>query len=570
MNPRIQRILVTPETTIAAAMEAITASVRDKPAGPAGIALAVDGQSILKGILTDGDIRRFLLRGGEIAQPVRDAMNVRPFTLDNELTAHEMLDRVLAETKRRALRPTAIEKIVIVDRRGAPTDVVTFFELWRQTDVAARTVAMIGLGYVGLTLALTLADFGVTAVGTDVDQAVLGKLREGNTPFYERGLKELLRLQLAKNFRITDSFEEHPSDVYVICVGTPVGANNQPSLDALTSSIESVARVLKPYDLVVLRSTVPVGTCRNFAIPLIERVSGLVVGKNLFFAFAPERTAEGKALEELRMLPQIIGGFDAASETLAGKLFRLITPKIVPVGSLEAAELVKLANNSFRDLTFSFANEIARFCHALGLNANDVITAANHDYVRDRIPLPSPGVGGACLTKDPYLLAHSAAGYGVTLTLPLVSRRINEDMISHVRERVGRFVDRYYGAGGARPKIFAMGMAFKGVPETSDTRHSTTSRIARVLDDAYAGVFIHDAVADAKDPALDGLRFASMEEGMQDAAVALVLNNHPAYHPERLLPLLDRMASPALFFDAWNMFKDAKGLIPRHIEYQSL
>ncbi|MEK7560798.1 MAG: nucleotide sugar dehydrogenase [Patescibacteria group bacterium] len=570
MNPRIRRIMLQPDTTVSEAMEAMTASVRQTPAGPSGIALIVDGSNTLLGILTDGDVRRFLLRGGDIAAMAQDAMNTHPFTLASTLTPAEMLDQVLGETKRRGLRPTAIEKIVIVSSDGKPWDVLSFFELWRQTDVATRTVAIIGLGYVGLTFALTLADFGLSVVGTDIDQSVLSKLRAGDIPFYERGLRELLRLQLQKGFRLTDAFHEHPSDVYVVCVGTPVDALRRPDLAALLSSVESVARVLKPYDLVILRSTVPVGTCRETVIPLIEKVSGLAAGKTFFFAFAPERTAEGRALTELRTLPQVIGGFDPTSAALAGKLFRLITPAIVPVGSLEEAELVKLLNNSYRDLIFSFANETSRFCHALGVNAHDVISAANQGYIRDRIPLPSPGVGGACLTKDPYLLAASAAAHGVTLELPIASRRINEDMIGHIHNRVMRFLDERRAGGGGPQKIFAMGMAFKGDPETSDVRYSTTVMIARALQKEGPDVFVHDAVASVDDPETKDLRFVSVDEGMADASAVLILNNHPAYHSERLLPLLDRTASPALLFDAWNMFKDVRDLIPGHIRYQSL
>lgn len=570
MNRRIQSILIRPEVSIKEAMRVINESVHQDPPAPGGIALVVSEKGTLAGVLTDGDIRRALLSGRDLDEPVSGIMNHAPVTVSSGLGADQMLAFLLSETKRRGLRSTAFDKLIVVDEGARPHDVITFFELWRRTDVKTRTVAIVGLGYVGLTLALTLADMDVDVIGTDVDHDVLGQIRSGETHFHERGLREMLLKNLGTRFRVADGFPADASDVYVIAVGTPVGEDKEPQLEALKASVGSVARVLKRFDLVVLRSTVPVGTTRGVVLPMLERESGLRAGEDFFLAFAPERTVEGNALEELRSLPQVVGGIDPTSTELAGKLFHLITPNIVPVSSLEEAELVKLLNNSYRDLTFAFANEIAGYCHAIGLEANRVIRAANEGYVRGAIPLPSPGVGGPCLTKDPYILASSARSAGVGLELPLLSRRVNEQTITEIRRRVDRFFENA-GKQPERGNVFIAGMAFKGEPETGDIRNSTSLLVAEALRAQNFTVTVHDPVF-AEQGAVDiaGFPAVSIVEGFSSADAVLVLNNHRFYRGQDIVRLANTMARPGLLFDAWHIFANAKPSLPDGVHYQTL
>ncbi len=570
MHRRIQSILIRSEVSIKEAMRVINESVHQDPPAPGGIALVVSGENTLEGVLNDGDIRRALLSGRNMEEPISGIMNRLPVTVSSGLGADQMLAFLLSETKRRGLRSTAFDKLIVVDDDAKPQDVITFFELWRRTDVKTRTVAIAGLGYVGLTLALTLADMDVDVIGTDVDSEVLRQIRSGETHFHERGLREILLKHLGTRFRVADGFPVDASDVYVISVGTPVDQSGEPQLDALKASVKSVSKVLKRFDLVVLRSTVPVGTTRSVVLPILEHESGLRAGEDFFLAFAPERTVEGNALEELRNLPQVVGGIDRTSTELAGKLFHLITPKIVPVSSLEEAELVKLLNNSYRDLTFAFANEIATYCHAIGLEANRVIRAANDGYVRGSIPFPSPGVGGPCLTKDPYILVSSARSAGVGLELPSASRRVNERAIMGIRSRV----DRFFSDTGKRPehgKIFIAGMAFKGEPETGDIRNSASLLIAQALRERNFSVAVHDQVfAERGATDIAGFPSVSFPEGFLSADAVLVLNNHRFYRGQDIVRLARTMARPGLLFDAWYLFANARSSLPDGVQYQTL
>ena len=165
-------------------------------------------------------------------------------------------------------------------------------------------------------------------------------------------------------------------------------------------------------------------------------------GKDFYVAFAPERTVEGKALEELRRLPQVIGGTDRVSAEVAAHLFNSITSHSVIVDSLEEAEMVKLINNTYRDVTFAFANELSLVCKRWGIDTAKVIDAANRDYERSRVPMPSPGVGGYCLKKDPYIFIASARKKGYTPLLVSHARRVSDRMVSFIGETIFEFLLR--------------------------------------------------------------------------------------------------------------------------------
>src|SRR6266436_7704441 len=246
------------------------------------------------------------------------------------------------------------------------------------------SVCVVGTGHIGLPLAAVLADAGFRVTGYDTNEDFIHQLRlTGRVEFREEGLDGLLVRHL--NRRLTLATEPPAAhDVYIITVGTPLNpGTGRPTLDRVQEAIGQIAPGFPADPLVVLRSTVTVGTTRRVVLPEIRRHVD-----RFGLAFCPERTIEGKAIPEMISLPQIIGGLDAASATRADALFRTITKTIVHVSSLEAAEMIKLINNTFRDVTFAFANEIALMAERLGLAATELIRAANLDYPRSNVPQP--------------------------------------------------------------------------------------------------------------------------------------------------------------------------------------
>ena len=408
----LSKICVSPSDTIKKVLVKMTLNKPQETLLPAGIVLVVDKNQKLLGIATDGDIRRALTGRAALNSPISKIMNTKPFLVIGPKSNTEILSLAVEKIRKENWHKDRLNKIIVVNNNKQIIDLVSFYDIWQKSDVRFKQIGVVGLGYVGLTLALTLADLGFKIRGFDSSSAVRKSLSKGKPHFFEDGLKELLKDHFNKNFRLVKNFSGvNNCDVYFVAVGTPLDKNNKPDLKYLKNAAEKLGKVLKRDDAIILRSTVPVGTTRNFIVPILEKESGLKAGEEFFVAFAPERTIEGKALEELRNLPQVIGGLNQSSADLAANIFRHLTHSTVLVDSLEEAEIVKLINNSYRDVTFSFANEVSLICHRFGIDTHRVIEAANRGYERSNVPLPSPGVGGACLEKDPFIFIESGTAF---------------------------------------------------------------------------------------------------------------------------------------------------------------
>ena len=245
-------------------------------------------------------------------------------------------------------------------------------------------ICVVGTGHIGLPLAAVLAEAGFEVTGYDTNDDFVTRVNTtGTVEFREEGLAELLRKHLHGRLTLTSTPPQR-QDAYIITVGTPLESGTErPDLDRIRVAVQRMAPGFGPDPLVILRSTVSIGTTRNIVLPEIRRHT-----ERFGLAFCPERTIEGKAIPEMRSLPQIIGGLDEPSAERAEAIFRHLTAKIVRVSSLEAAEMIKLINNTYRDLTFAFANEVALIAERMGLSALEMIHAANADYPRSNVAQP--------------------------------------------------------------------------------------------------------------------------------------------------------------------------------------
>lgn len=426
-----------------------------------------------------------------------------------------------------------------------------------------NNVCVIGLGYVGLTLAATLADVGFMVFGVDKNENVLNRLKMGEPHFHEKGLKELLSKYKEKRLSLLKSIPGNEKiDAFIISVATPIDKSTKlPKIEFIKHAIKEILPHLKDEQLIILRSTVPVGTTRQIVLPMLKEKCS-----NFYLSFCPERTVEGRALIELRQLPQIIGGLDEESIFKSIEIFSKVTPTVVRVSSLETAEITKLIDNSYRDLTFAFANQIGLICKNLGLDANETIKAANLGYSRNNIPLPG-FVGGICLKKDPHVLINSA---GMECDLLRIQRKINEGLILHLVSRIKEYL-KDNNKDEEEVKLFISGFAFKGEPETDDLRDSPTIDFLDKLKEStkIKNIFGHDFIV--KEDSLKSLRIipCSLENGFKDADVIVFMNNHRAYQSLNIEELVKKAKKGALFFDGWQVFssvlKDKD-----HIIYESL
>jgi UDP-N-acetyl-D-mannosaminuronic acid dehydrogenase len=415
-----------------------------------------------------------------------------------------------------------------------------------------RSVCVLGLGYVGLTLAATMASVGFRVWGIEIRPQVVADLRKGQPHFHEPGLQDhLSRTVESGALTVHESIPtECDATVYIITVGTPLGPNSRARLDMIEHTAREVAGAMPPNALVVLRSTVRLGTTRSVVAPILE-----ATGRACDLAFCPERTLEGSALKELRTLPQIVGGATLQATVRASQLFQFITVTTIRVANLETAETIKLVDNTQRDVHFAFSNEVARICDAIGVSAAEVINAGKLGYQRTNLPLPGP-VGGPCLEKDPYIMAEGVEALGVTPELTLAARRLNEAQPAQSMAALKRIVDQIDGFP-KNPVIALLGLAFKGQPETDDLRGTMARPILEAIKERFPGATLRgfDAVVAAEAIRDFGLAPApTLAEAVASANLAVITNNHPVFAGMPVETLSATMAKPAMIYDFWNTF----------------
>ena len=572
MEHKLSKLFVRPAEKIKTVLEQLSFIKSKNPELPPGIILVVDDMQKLLGIVTNGDIRRAFAAGITVDQTISRAMNKTPSFIEQTETGEAMLPLIFNKIKEGKWPKDRLEKIIVVDGKRRVVDMVSFYDLVQKSDVRFKHIAIIGLGYVGLTLGLTLADLGFKVKAHDTKKEVIDSINRGKPHFYEQGLDRLLKDHLNNNFRLIHDFKnENNADIYFIAVGTPLDKEQKPGLDHLEAAAANVASVLKHGDAVVLRSTVPLGTTRDIVLPILEKGSGLKAGQDFFLAFAPERTIEGRALEELRKLPQVIGGINHASCDLVASIFNFMSNSTILVDSLEAAEMVKLVNNTYRDVTFAFANEVALISRSWGIDTKQVIQAANYGYERSRVPMPSPGVGGYCLEKDPFIFIHSAKKKGYHPLLAKDARQISDAMVDFVAQEIISFLKKAK-ASVKNPKIALLGFAFKGKPITSDVRGSTTVLVVKKLISAgYRNIMGFDAAASREDVIHHKVKYAAtVEKAFEQADVVAVMNNHPDFETLDIRGLLAKAKKPMLCFDTWSLYdadeiKKVKGVHYRRL-----
>ena len=508
------------------------------------VCFVVDKKNQVIGSISDGDIRRAILKGHNINDKIVKVFN------KNFIFLKKNFD--LSEAYKKFNKKVRI--IPIVNEQMKINGILRKHDLVPFLDIKSKTILVVGLGYVGLTLSLVLADSGFEVSGYDKNTKTVKKIKNKIPPFYEKGMERYLSKNVGRNLNIFNKPKE--SDVYIITVGTPLKKNKSlnPDLSYLKKSLVEVSNLLKKNDLIILRSTIPVGCTRKFVIPFLEKKTGLKFGKDLFISFCPERTIEGNAIEELKKLPQIMGSFCRKSAELTKRLFSEYNFTIVEVRDLESAELAKLIDNSFRDTIFAYSNSIAMLGEKLNLDISQIIDKVNLGYSRNQIPKPSPGVGGPCLSKDPYILSDSFNKAKIeNSNLIIHSRKVNELVIDNILNRSVKIFKKL--KKNKNSKIFISGFAFKGFPETSDIRSSTTKIFYEKLKNkGFKNIWIHDFKVSKEDLKLIGAKSCSIISGFKKADAIFIMNNHKKYEDLNIFKLLGQTKKPVFFYDSWQIF----------------
>jgi len=384
-----------------------------------------------------------------------------------------------------------------------------------------RTVGVIGLGYVGLPLAVAFAQAGCEVVAVDADARKVEAIAGGDS--YIEDVSSQLLAELSGRIHPTGRYEPlAQADAVLICVPTPLTRNREPDLGPLIDATRSLAGVLQSDQLVVLESTTYPGTTRERVAPLLEE-SGLAAGRDFHLAFSPERVDPGRTDYTLRNTPKVLGGLTEACAQRAEELYSLVCDQLVRVSSPDAAEMTKLLENIFRSVNIALVNELAMLSDRMGIDIWEVVEAASSKPYGFMPFQPGPGMGGHCLPVDPFYLSWRAREFDMATEFIELAGKVNQQMPYHCVAKVQRVLnDSGLSVKGAR--VALLGVSYK--PGVGDTRESPALKIASLLLDLGAQVSYHDPHV----PALTdfGLTSTPLLAAVKDADLVLIVTAHPS------------------------------------------
>jgi len=387
--------------------------------------------------------------------------------------------------------------------------------LERKLRARSARIAVVGLGYAGLPMALEFAGAGFPTIGLDVDAHKVTTINRGQSPVSNVTDEELQARSLTAS---TDPTVLDTADVAVICVPTPLTPSGGPDLRFVQAAGTTIGQHLHPEMLVILQSTCGPGTTSQQLAPALERASGLRAGEDFFVAFAPERIDPGNQKYTVKNTPKLVGGVSPESTRLAAALYETCIDEVVLVSSPEIAELAKLVENTFRFINISFINEMALLCDRLGVNVWEVIEAAKTKPFAFLPHYPSPGVGGHCIPVVPQYLDAAAREAGLESELIPAANRINDAMPRLIVDKLEQALERTLV--GAR--ILLVGITYK--PDIADIRESAAVRVLEEIAARGATVQYHDPLwpsLEVADRALESVALDPMDIAEADAVVLL-------------------------------------------------
>ena len=351
------------------------------------------------------------------------------------------------------------------------------------------TVGIIGLGYVGLPLAVEFAKGGFKVIGYDVSERVVRGLMEGRSHIQDVSSSDIAKLVKQKLFEATTDQERlRQADAISIAVPTPLGKTRDPDMSYVIAAADTVSRTAHKGLLVVLESTTYPGTTREVLLPILTKL-GLTVGEDVFLAFSPERVDPGNPKYHTKNTPKVVGGITQACTELASALYSSVIDEVVPVTTTEAAELVKLLENTFRSVNIGLVNEMAIVCDKLGVDVWEVIEAAGTKPFGFMKFTPGPGIGGHCIPLDPHYLAWKMRTLNYKTRFIDLASEINSQMPAYVVEKVAQALnDERKAVNGSR--VLIIGVAYK--PDIDDIRESPALDVMRLLERNGADVVFHD------------------------------------------------------------------------------
>jgi UDP-N-acetyl-D-glucosamine dehydrogenase len=416
------------------------------------------------------------------------------------------------------------------------------------------TIGILGLGYVGLPIAVAFAEAGFSVKGFDPNQKIVETLRQGKSHIDDITNDRLSVQCRANKFKAYSDFSElYSCDTIIICVPTPLTPMREPDLTALNAAAQAVKSGLHSGQLIILESTTYPGTTNELLRPILEE-DGLIAGEDFFLAFSPERIDPGNKQFPVEKVPKVVGGFTPLCLEVACNLYQCIVEKTVPVSSPATAELTKLLENIFRCVNIALVNEMAVLCDRMDIDIWEVIDAASTKPYGFTRFLPGPGLGGHCIPVDPFYLSWKAREFGFQTHFVELAGEVNHKMPHYIVDKLMRVLNEK-GKAVKGSKIGLLGMSYKA--NVGDCRESPSIMVAELLSDLGAGLQFYDPYVEQvklfhQTDAEKFLIGSNIEDVLQCDCVIL-LTNHQGY------PYQEIAQKAKIIFDTRNAFKDVKG-----------
>jgi len=393
-------------------------------------------------------------------------------------------------------------------------------------------VGIVGLGYVGLPLAVAFSQAGFKVLGFDSQQKRVDLVNKGQSYIVDVG-SESLSAAIANNLleATTDQSRLKEVDAICICVPTPLTRTKDPDLSYVIYESEEISKHLQPGQLVVLESTTYPGTTSEVVLPILER-TGLKGGQDFYLAYSPERVDPGSKNYNIGNTPKVVGGIDSRSTRLAELLYNQVTEVVVPVSSPEVAEMTKIFENVFRSVNIALVNELTKLCEKMGISVWEVIDAAASKPFGYMPFYPGPGIGGHCIPLDPYYLANKAREYDFHTRFIELAADINEQMPYYVASRIMEALNASgKSLNGAR--VLVLGVAYK--KDVEDVRESPSVKLIQLLREKGASLSYNDPYVGRIQIAEDILTSVELADELLSLADCVVIaTDHSCYDWERI------------------------------------
>ena len=403
-------------------------------------------------------------------------------------------------------------------------------------------IGIVGLGYVGLPLAVSFAESGCRVIGFDVKQQRVDWVNEGRSYIVDVD-SERLASAVTKNLleATADQDRLKEVDAICICVPTPLTQTKEPELSYVVYESEEISKRLRPGQLVVLESTTYPGTTNEVMLPILER-SGLKGGRDFYLAYSPERVDPGSKSYTIKNTPKVVGGIDDESTRLAQTLYRQVSDVVIPVSSPEVAEMTKIFENVFRSVNIALVNELTLLCEKMGISVWEVIDAAASKPFGFMPFYPGPGIGGHCIPLDPYYLANKAREFDFHTRFIELAADINEQMPYYVASRIMEALNaRGKSLRGA--EVLVLGVAYK--KDVEDTRESPSLKLLKLLREKGANLNYNDPYIESVQVGDSVMTSVELEEARISSADCVVIATDHTCYDYRLIA--DRAS---LVFDA--------------------